>query len=31
MKKTTIFAVLMAMTAMTAQAQTYLDPNAPLE
>lgn len=31
MKKTTIIAVLMAMTAMTAQAQTYLDPNAPLE
>lgn len=31
MKKTTIFAVLMTMTAMTAQAQTYLDPNAPLE
>ena len=31
MKKTTNFAVLMAMTAMTAQAQTYLDPNAPLE
>ena len=26
-----IFAVLMAMTAMTAQAQTYLNPNAPLE
>ena len=31
MKKITILAVLMAMTAMTAQAQTYLDPNAPLE
>lgn len=31
MKKNTILAVLMAMTAMTAQAQTYLDPNAPLE
>ncbi len=31
MKRTTILAVLMAMAAMTAQAQTYLDPNAPLE
>ena len=28
---TFIFAVLMAMTAITAQAQTYLNPNAPLE
>ena len=31
MKKTTILAVLLATTAMTVQAQTYLDTNAPLE